>query len=61
MLALSLILHIFIGATLAGSAVIAALASGYDTLQPILIAAAVGFVASIPINWYVARQLSSRR
>lgn len=61
MLPLTLILHIFIGSTLAGSAVIAALASGYDTLQPILIAAAVGFVASIPVSWYVARQISAKR
>lgn len=61
MLALTLILHIFIGSTLAGSAVIAALALGYDTLQPILIFAALGFVASIPVSWLVARQLSTKR
>lgn len=61
MLPLTLILHIFIGSTLAGSAVIAALASGYDTLQPILIAAAVGFVASIPVSWYVAKQILTKR
>ena len=33
------VLHLFIGSTLAGSFVIAALAAGFDTLQPILIAA----------------------
>lgn len=58
MLPLTLILHIFIGSTLAGSAVIAALAAGYGTLTPILIAAAMGFVLSFPLSWYVARQLT---
>ncbi|TNF19703.1 MAG: CTP synthetase [Rhodobacteraceae bacterium] len=61
MLPLTLILHIFIGSTLAGSAVIAALVTGYDTLQPILIAAAVGFVISIPLSWYVARLIMTSK
>ena len=51
------VLHLFIGSTLAGSAVIAALATGYDTLTPILIAAAVGFVVAIPVSWIVAKKL----
>lgn len=57
MIPLTLILHIFIGSTLAGSFVIAALTMGYDTLTPILIAAAVGFFAAFPISWAVAKQL----
>ena len=61
MLPLTLILHIFIGSTLSGSAVIAALASGYDSLTPILIAATAGFVASVPLSWYVARRLTQKR
>jgi predicted PurR-regulated permease PerM len=51
------ILHLFIGSTLAGSAVIAALATGYDTLTPILIAAAAGFVVAFPVSWVVSKKL----
>ncbi len=57
MFRLALILHLFIGSTLAGSAVIAALASGYDTLIPILLSAATGFLAALPVSWFVARKL----
>ncbi len=54
---LALILHVFIGSTLSGSAVIAALVMGQDTLGPILIAAALGFVVAFPVSWGVARKL----
>lgn len=57
MLPLVLILHIFIGSTLAGSFVVAALAGGYDTLVPILIAAGAGFLVAFPVSWLVARRL----
>ncbi len=57
MLRLGFILHLFIGSTLAGIGVIAALVTGYDTLSPILIAAAVGFLAAIPVTWAVAKAL----
>lgn len=58
MLPLMLILHLFIGSTLAGSAVIAALTMGYDTTVPIVIAAAIGFVAAFPVSYAVARKIS---
>ncbi|MDE4131805.1 CTP synthetase [Phaeobacter sp. QD34_3] len=58
---LAFILHLFIGSTLAGSAVVAALAMGQDTLQPILIAALVGFLAAFPVTWLVARKLYTLR
>ena len=61
MFRLALILHLFIGSTLAGSAVVASLASGYDTLMPILIAAAVGFVAAIPVSAIVAKKIYDGR
>jgi predicted PurR-regulated permease PerM len=35
-----------------------ALTTGYGTLQPILIAAVLGFVLAIPVSWLVARQLA---
>jgi len=57
MLRLGFILHLFIGSTLAGSAVIFALVIGRDTLTPILIAAALGFVAAFPVTWLVTRKL----
>jgi uncharacterized membrane protein len=57
MLRLGFILHLFIGSTLAGIGVIAALVSGYDTLYPILIAALVGYVLSLPATWAVTRAL----
>lgn len=57
MLRLGFILHLFIGSTLAGIGVIAALVTGYDTLYPILIAALVGYALSIPATWAVTRAL----
>lgn len=61
MLRLGLILHLFIGSTLSGSAVIAALAMGQDTLQPILIAAALGFIAAFPVTYVVTKKLYELR
>jgi predicted PurR-regulated permease PerM len=57
MLRLGFILHLFIGSTLAGSAVVAALVMGHDTLAPILIAAALGFVAAFPVTYLVTKRL----
>lgn len=55
MLRLASILYSLIGTTLAGTLVIAALTMGYDTLQPILVAAAIGFVLALPAAWLVAK------
>lgn len=60
MLRLSLILHLFIGSTLAGVAVIVALVSGFDTMRGILIAAVLGFFLAFPVSAYVAKELYSR-
>jgi len=57
MFRLSLILHLFIGSTIAGSAIIAALVTGNDTLYPIVIAGVVGFVGAFPVSYLVARKL----
>ncbi|KJS42679.1 MAG: CTP synthetase [Roseovarius sp. BRH_c41] len=61
MLRLGLILHLFIGSTLSGSAVIAALTMGYDTLYPILIAALLGFFAAFPVTYLVTKKLYELR
>lgn len=58
MVRLALLLHTVIGTTLMGTAVVIALVTGHDTLTPILIAAAVGFVAAIPVSVLVARALT---
>ena len=55
---LTLILFSMIGTTLAGSGVVIALTTGHDTLQPILIAAALGAVLALPVSWWVAKQIS---
>lgn len=60
MLRLGFILHLFIGSTLAGSAVIAALVTGHDTMTPILVAALAGFLAAFPVTYVVARKLTNR-
>ncbi len=54
---LMMTLFSMISTTLMGVGVVVALTTGNDTLKPILIAAAIGFVLSIPVSWYVAKQL----
>ena len=54
---LTMILFSIISTTLMGVGIIIALVSGNDTLTPILIAAACGFVLALPVSWLVARQL----
>ncbi len=54
---LTLIVHLFLGSTLAGSAMVVALTMGWDTLQPLLVAALIGWLVSIPATWLVARQI----
>jgi zinc transporter ZupT len=59
MLRLAGILYSMIATTLAGSLVIVALVSGYDTLLPILIAAAAGALVALPVTWLVTRAIYS--
>ncbi len=61
MFALFLIVHIFIGSTLAGSAVIAGLTLGYTDGRSLITAAAIGFLASFPVSWSVAKRLFSKQ
>lgn len=56
---LTLILFSMISTSLMGTALVVALTMGMDTLTPILIAAALGFVLAIPVSWLVARQIAS--
>lgn len=57
MLRLGLIFHLFIGSSVVGCAVIAALTFGYDTLTPLIIAALIGFIVSIPATYLVTKAL----
>lgn len=57
MMRLAQILYSLIGTTLAGSLIIVALVMGYTTLQPILIAAAAGFVVALPATWLIAKAI----
>lgn len=57
MFRLASLLFSLISTTFAGTAVIAVLVAGYGTLTPILVAAALGFVAAVPVAWVLARKL----
>ena len=57
MLWLTLVLHLFIGSTLAGTAVIAVLVAGKGTLTSILLAVIAGYVVATPVSIMVARAL----
>ncbi|EKE69743.1 MULTISPECIES: hypothetical protein [Roseobacteraceae] len=52
------ILFSLISTTLMGVAIVVALTIGKDTLQPILIAAAIGFVVAIPVTWIISKKLT---
>lgn len=58
MLRLTLLMFSIISTAMMGTAIIIALTIGQDTLIPILVAAAIGFVLSVPVSWLVARQLA---
>lgn len=54
---LTMILFSIISTSLMGVGVIVALTTGYVTLTPILVAAAIGFVLAVPVSWIVAKQI----
>ncbi len=55
MFRLASILYSLIGTTVAGSFVVIALVMGYDTLNPIVMAAAVGAIVALPVTFLIAR------
>lgn len=55
---LMLLIYSIAGASMAGTAIVVALVSGFDTLRPILIAAALGFAAALPASWLIARKIN---
>lgn len=57
MFALTLIVHIFVGSTLAGSAIVLALVMGMTTGVPIIGAGIAGFVLGFPVSWWIAKSI----
>lgn len=61
MLRLSSMLFAVIATTLMGTAVVAVLTMRMDTAKPVMLAAAAGFLVSIPVSWLIAKKLLSGR
>ena len=59
MLRLASVLYAIVGTTMAGMLIIAALVSGYDTLNYILIAAALGATLGVPTAYYIAKAIKA--
>ena len=57
MLYLILILHLFIGATLAGVGIVVVLVAGIPGTWPLVAAVVAGLVLAFPVAWYVARAM----
>lgn len=55
---LMMTLFSMIATSLMGVGMVVALTMGYDTLNPLLIAIAIGFVVSIPVSWVIAKQIA---
>ena len=53
----TMIFHIFIGATLMGTAITALLVMEQGNMMSILVAALAAFVVAGPISWLIARRL----
>ncbi|MFD0858358.1 CTP synthetase [Roseovarius aquimarinus] len=53
-------LNIIVGTSLAGIGVIIALVAGFDDMQGVAIAAAIGFALAMPVTWGVMRQITAR-
>lgn len=56
---LTLLMFTIVATTLMGIFIVVALVAGQDTLVPIVVAAAAGFVAAIPASWIIARMISA--
>jgi hypothetical protein len=55
---LIIVLHVFIGSTIAGSLIIAALVIGQDSVATLIGAAIAGYVVAVPVSWLLAKQLT---
>ena len=60
MLRVAATIYSIVGTTLAGIAIVVALVSGFDDGQAIIVAAALGAIAGLPVAWLVARSMMAR-
>ncbi|MTJ04797.1 MAG: CTP synthetase [Sediminimonas qiaohouensis] len=58
MFRLTIILHLFIGATLSGVGLIAVLVAGYGSGWTLAGAALAGFILAFPVSYAVARAMA---
>ena len=56
---LSLVLFSIGSTTLMGIFIVVALVLGLDTLQPIVVAAVLGFLAAVPASWVLAKMIAA--
>lgn len=54
---LTMVLFSIASVTLMGIGVVVALVLGHYRLEPIVISAAIGLVAALPVSWLLARRL----
>ncbi len=59
MLRLASVLYAMVGTTMAGIMIVVALVSGYDTLNYIVIAAAIGAIAAFPTVYFIAKAITA--
>lgn len=58
MVRLTLILHLFIGASLSGVGIVAVLVAGYGSGRALMGAALAGFILAFPVSYAVARVMA---
>ena len=58
MFGLASLLHMFIGSSLAGVAIVAALVSGYASFWILIGGAILGYIIAIPVSVVIARVLT---
>lgn len=61
MLRLTSMLYSIVGTSIAGIFIVAALVTGNDTLQPILLAALAGAIIAVPASYLIAKAILSNR
>lgn len=59
MLRLASVLYAMVGTTMAGIMVVVALVTGYDTLNYIVMAAAIGAIAGLPAAYFIAKTITA--
>lgn len=57
MFRLAAMMYSIVGTTLAGSAMVAALVMGHDTLRPIMISVGLGALVAIPVSYLIAKKV----